>query len=87
MSLSEIDLYQKAGKVGEGTYGVVYKATNRRTGDVVALKRIRLDNDEEGLPCTAIRWVLLGLWAHPRVEESFVYLSAKIDGSIPRGRG
>ena len=37
MSLSEIDLYQKAGKVGEGTYGVVYKATNRRTGDGVAL--------------------------------------------------
>ena len=33
----------------EGTYGIVYKAQNRDTNDVVALKRIRLDNEEEGV--------------------------------------
>jgi len=32
-----------------GTYGIVYKAQNRETNDVVALKRIRLDNEEEGV--------------------------------------
>lgn len=32
--------YQKIDKIGEGTYGVVYKAKNRATGRLVALKVI-----------------------------------------------
>lgn len=54
-----MDRYQKIEKLGEGTYGIVYKAQNRETGEVVALKRIRLDNEEEGVPCTAIREISL----------------------------
>ncbi|KAG0267662.1 cyclin-dependent serine/threonine protein kinase [Linnemannia exigua] len=54
-----MDKYQKIEKLGEGTYGIVYKAQNRETNDVVALKRIRLDNEEEGVPCTAIREISL----------------------------
>lgn len=34
-------------KLGEGTYGIVYKAQNKETSLIVALKRIRLDNEEE----------------------------------------
>ena len=44
-------------KVGEGTYGTVYKAKDKMTNDLVALKCIRLDNEEEGVTCTAIREV------------------------------
>lgn len=47
--------FQKLEKIGEGTYGVVYKARNKRTGSIVALKRIRADNEDEGLPSTSIR--------------------------------
>lgn len=36
-------VFQKVEKIGEGTYGVVYKARNKRTGQLVALKKIRLD--------------------------------------------
>ncbi|KAJ2384155.1 cyclin-dependent kinase 5 [Coemansia sp. RSA 2603] len=54
-----MEKYQKIEKLGEGTYGIVYKAQNRDTGEVVALKRIRLDNEEEGVPCTAIREISL----------------------------
>ncbi|KAJ3146920.1 cyclin-dependent serine/threonine protein kinase [Geranomyces variabilis] len=54
-----MDKYQKIEKLGEGTYGIVYKAQNKDTGDIVALKRIRLDNEEEGVPCTAIREISL----------------------------
>ena len=43
--------FQKVEKIGEGTYGVVYKAKNKLTGEVVALKRIRLDTETEGV-CT-----------------------------------
>ncbi|XP_045670048.1 cyclin-dependent kinase 3 isoform X1 [Ursus americanus] len=38
-----MDVFQKVEKVGEGTYGVVYKAKNKETGQLVALKKIRLD--------------------------------------------
>ncbi|KAG0002464.1 Cyclin-dependent kinase catalytic subunit [Modicella reniformis] len=43
-----MDAYQKIEKIGEGTYGVVYKATERATGRMVAMKKIRLENEDEG---------------------------------------
>lgn len=38
-----------------GTYGVVYKGKNRQTGQIVAMKKIRLEAEDEGIPSTAIR--------------------------------
>lgn len=42
-SSADMDMFQKVEKIGEGTYGVVYKAMNKETGQLVALKKIRLD--------------------------------------------
>ncbi|XP_059125812.1 cyclin-dependent kinase 3 isoform X3 [Peromyscus eremicus] len=42
-SSTDMDAFQKVEKIGEGTYGVVYKAKNKETGQLVALKKIRLD--------------------------------------------
>ena len=45
-------------KIGEGNYGVVYKAEdNLHNNRLVALKKIRLESEEEGIPSTAIREV------------------------------
>jgi cyclin-dependent kinase 2 len=55
MNLIPIDRYQKLEKIGEGTYGVVYKARDVVTNDIVALKKIRLEGEDEGVPPTAIR--------------------------------
>ena len=41
--------------VGEGTYGKVYKASNNLTRELVALKRIRMENEKDGFPITAVR--------------------------------
>lgn len=38
-----------------GTYGVVYKSQDKRTGKFVAMKKIRLESEDEGIPATAIR--------------------------------
>ncbi|XP_072117676.1 cyclin-dependent kinase 2-like isoform X4 [Mobula birostris] len=54
-----MDNFQKVEKIGEGTYGVVYKAMNKVTGEMVALKKIRLDAEMEGVPSTAIREISL----------------------------
>ena len=35
---------------------MVYKATEKLTGQVVALKKIRLETETEGVPSTAIRY-------------------------------
>lgn len=51
--------YEKVDKVGEGTYGVVYKCRDRYTGQIFALKKIRLEQEEEGVPSTAIREISL----------------------------
>lgn len=51
--------YEKIGKIGEGTYGVVYKALVRATKEIVALKKIRLEQEDEGVPSTAIREISL----------------------------
>ena len=51
-----MERYQKLEKIGEGTYGVVYKAKDRVTGTIIALKRIRLEAEDEGIPSTAIRY-------------------------------
>ncbi|EXJ95241.1 CMGC/CDK/CDC2 protein kinase [Capronia coronata CBS 617.96] len=52
--------YQKIEKIGEGTYGVVYKARDlSNAGRIVALKKIRLEAEDEGVPSTAIREISL----------------------------
>jgi len=67
---SEMERYSKLAKIGAGTYGVVYKARDRQNGDVVALKRIRLDAEDEGIPSTAIREIsLLKELQHPNIVK------------------
>ncbi|GMM53647.1 cyclin-dependent serine/threonine protein kinase [Maudiozyma humilis] len=52
-------IYDRILQVGEGTYGKVYKARNNNTQHVVALKKLRLQNEREGFPITSIREIKL----------------------------
>jgi|LakMenEpi03Aug12_release.lakeMendotaPanAssembly.Ray.scaffolds.fasta_scaffold1090860_1 serine/threonine protein kinase len=58
-----LDRYVNQGEkpIGEGsyliigTYGVVWKALDTKTQLIVAKKEIRLENEDEGIPSTAMR--------------------------------
>ncbi|CAD6197418.1 unnamed protein product [Caenorhabditis auriculariae] len=51
--------YDKLEKIGEGTYGTVFKARSKDSGEVVALKRVKLDDDDEGVPSSALREICI----------------------------
>ena len=56
---SRIQDYDFLGKLGEGTFGEVSKARSKRTGDIVALKKILMHNEKDGFPITALREIKL----------------------------
>jgi len=65
-----VEVYEKVEQVGEGTYGQVYKARDKATGEIVALKRVRMDNEKEGFPVTAIREIkILKVLNHKNVVQ------------------
>lgn len=60
--------YQLYQNIGSGTYGTVYLAKNPETGATVAIKKIRLDSDGEGVPSTALREIgCLKAVTHPNL--------------------
>lgn len=50
-----VDEYKVLSITGEGTFGQVYKAEHKKDGAICALKKVRLDNEKEGFPITAVR--------------------------------
>ncbi|OJD14738.1 CMGC/CDK protein kinase [Emergomyces pasteurianus Ep9510] len=80
---SNIREFEFLGKLGEGTFGEVYKARSRKSNAVVALKKILMHNEKDGFPITALREIkLLKMLSHPnilRLQEMAV--------ERPRGEG
>jgi len=63
-----MDAYDKLEKIGEGTYGVVYKCMERSSKEIVAVKKIRMEMEDEGIPATAIREIsILKELNHPNI--------------------
>ncbi|KAI0422103.1 kinase-like protein [Xylaria grammica] len=79
---SRINDYELLGKLGEGTFGEVHKARSRKTGALVALKKIIMHNEKDGFPITALREIkLLKLLSHKnvlRLEDMAVEHHSKI---------
>lgn len=50
--------YKVTGQLGDGTYGSVFKAVNRQTGEVVAVKKMKrkFHNWDECLALREVRW-------------------------------
>lgn len=75
--------FARVGVLGEGTYGVVYKAVEKTEGFTVAIKKMHSNELEEGFPLTALREIsFLQELQHPNIvrllnvicSEGCVYL-------------
>ena len=65
---SKISDYILMSKLGEGTFGEVHKAESRRTGQLVAMKKILMHQEKDGFPVTALREIkLLKMLSHPNI--------------------
>uniref|UniRef100_A0A915ELW4 Protein kinase domain-containing protein n=1 Tax=Ditylenchus dipsaci TaxID=166011 RepID=A0A915ELW4_9BILA len=66
----DVSCYEKLLKIGQGTFGEVFKARCRRTGQLVALKKILMENEKEGFPITALREIkMLQRLRHPHITD------------------
>ena len=54
-----VDEYEKLNQIGEGTYGIVYRAREKKSGGIVALKKIRMEREKDGLPVCSVREIRL----------------------------
>jgi cyclin-dependent kinase 12/13 len=70
--------FEKLGQVGEGTYGNVFKARDRVTKEVFAMKKIKMDREKEGFPITALREIkLLKQMDHPNIIKLKEIITSK----------
>lgn len=61
--------YERLNHIEEGSYGVVSRARDMETGEIVALKRLKLEREIDGFPITGLREVttLMAAREHPNV--------------------
>lgn len=50
--------YTRLNHIEEGTYGVVFRARCNDTGEIYALKKLKLDEEKQGFPITSLREVM-----------------------------
>ncbi|XP_014229717.1 cyclin-dependent kinase 11A-like isoform X1 [Trichogramma pretiosum] len=63
-----VEEYKCLNRIAEGTYGVVYRAEDRRTKEIVALKRLKMEKEKDGFPITSLREINTLLKAqHPNI--------------------
>uniref|UniRef100_F1KZW2 Cell division protein kinase 9 n=1 Tax=Ascaris suum TaxID=6253 RepID=F1KZW2_ASCSU len=76
--INDVSNYEKIAKIGQGTFGEVFKAKCRRSGRLVALKKILMENEKEGFPITALREVkMLQKLKHKHITELIEICSSK----------
>lgn len=65
-----IDEYEPLNKIDEGSYGIVFRAKERATGQIFAIKKVKLVREKEGFPITALREIILMMKIdHPNIVK------------------
>ncbi|VVC27767.1 Hypothetical protein CINCED_3A014110 [Cinara cedri] len=65
-----VEEFQCLNRIEEGTYGVVYRAKEKQTDQIVALKRLKMEKEKEGFPITSLREISTLLKSqHPNIVK------------------
>ncbi|OEL30919.1 Cyclin-dependent kinase G-2 [Dichanthelium oligosanthes] len=65
-----VDEFERLNKINEGTYGVVYRARDKKTNEIVALKKVKMEKEREGFPLTSLREInILLSFHHPSIVD------------------
>lgn len=69
--------------IGEGTFGMVYKAKDKRSNQIYALKKVRLEKEKEGFPVTTVREIkiLRQLDNHENIIKLREIVTDKLDAA------
>lgn len=51
--------FEKLNRIGEGTYGIVYRAHDLKSGEMVAMKKVRMEQEKDGIPVSGLREINL----------------------------
>lgn len=69
-SNNDLDFIEKLETIGSGTYGVVYKGIVKQTNEIIAIKKIKIELESEGVPSTALREIcILRDLSHSNIVE------------------
>lgn len=78
-----VDAFEKLNRLGEGTYGTVYRARDTENGRIVALKKVRIHAEKEGFPRSSLREVrLLRRLKHQNIVELLEVACGRQPGSV-----
>ncbi|TKY55310.1 Cyclin-dependent kinase G-2 [Spatholobus suberectus] len=70
-------------KINEGTYGVVYKARDKKTGEIVALKKVKMNIQRDGFPLSSLREInILLSFNHPSIVNVKEVVVDDFDGTF-----
>ena len=75
----DVNNYERIAQIGEGTYGFVFMARDKKTNQIVALKKVRMEAEKDGFPVTALREIQVRRVYHALLaclNTSFRYCTA-----------
>lgn len=75
--------YENLNLIDEGSYGIVYRARNRESGEIVALKKLKLEKEVNGFPVTSLREINTLIMARHRHVVNVVEILVNPDAYQP----
>ncbi|XP_071056987.1 cyclin-dependent kinase 10 isoform X1 [Onthophagus taurus] len=69
--------FEKLNRIGEGTYGIVYRTKDTQSDKIVALKKVRMDLERDGIPVSSLREIQVLLSCR---HENIVHLKEVVVG-------